>query len=454
MRVLGLKSARTNFPWVIFLFLFAVFALSSWKFYKPTEGYYAEDAYQISETARTGSLQRQIGLTSLGVFAALSLLRKTRSRVRINGCMGVLFLLYIGWTVMSIIWTVDMWLTVKGTLRFVLMCLGALAIAKTLSMRETVLLTFYTCILTLLISVVIELSLGTFNPFDASWRLSGVMHPVSQGWNCSLLGLSALLLSRNEQKSRSFYFGVFVIGLFFLLLSKSRMAVSATILSIIVYCFLTFTRSRKVALLILSTIFICLTYFILGDEIATYSAKIASFGRGSAGQESINTLTGRIPLWEECLRYASRSPIWGYGYNAFLTPRYLLNISESAGWMSSPHSGYIGTLLELGIIGVIFLVLTLGTALKLSIDMLKRNPDYVFSVCILVWLIMNLLLESFLLSSPFFPTFLALILLAKLSFINEPLTNIGSASIEIDTLIEGKIICLTTKSSRPPKLGG
>ena len=414
----------TKFPWVIFVCLFVIYVFSSWNFYKSAEGYYSADTYTISEEAQTGSLNRQIALMSLGAFALVYLLRKTRRRVQINGLLGILFLLYIAWIVLSIIWTVDTWLTVKAILRFTLMCMGALAIAKTLSIREIIILTLYVCLITLLISLSYELYLGTINPLDLAWRLSGVMHPISQGWNCSLLCLSALLLSRYTSRSRVYYLCIFIIGLICLLLTKSRMAFFATILSVSIFWFMVSTKYRNTAFIMASVVVICLAYFIAGDEIIKDSMRIAAFGRGMSGAETLSTLTGRIPLWEECLRYASRSPFWGYGYNTFLSPRFLLNISDGSGWMSSPHSGYIGTLLELGMIGVTFLLLTLGMAIKTSIDLSRRNADYVFSVCVFVWLSMNLILESFLITSPFFTTFVVLILLAKLSFISEPLKEV------------------------------
>lgn len=422
MEISEANATSTKSQWFIFVFLFAVFALSSWTFPDPTNGYDSENVDTISEQAKTGSLCRQIGLTSLGVFALVYLVRKTRWRVRINGLLGIMFLFYIAWIVMSMIWTVDTWLTVKAVLRFILMCAGALAVAKTLSMRETVMLTLYICLLTLLTSLSCELYQGTFNPLDPSWRLSGVMHPISQGWNCSLLSLSALYLSRNTQKgSRIYYLSIFMIGLAFLILTKSRMDIFATILSISIFWLLVSTRYQRMAFIMVSIIVLCLAYFIVSDEIIKNITQIAAFGRGISGEESISTLTGRIPLWEECLNYASRSPFWGYGYNTFLSPRFLLNISGGAGWMSSPHSGYIGTLLELGLVGLVFLILTLGMAIKASIDMSRRNMDHIFSVCVLVWLTMNLILEAFLISSPFLTTFVVLILLTKISFTSEPI---------------------------------
>ena len=33
---------------------------------------------------------------------------------------------------------------------------------------------------------------GTFSPFDGTWRFAGVVHPVTQGWNCGLLAIASL----------------------------------------------------------------------------------------------------------------------------------------------------------------------------------------------------------------------------------------------------------------------
>lgn len=401
---------------LIFVFLFTVFGMSSWEFHNAAIGFDAADAATISDQARIGSQARQIALAALGGFSALLLVKRTRYRVTLNGLLGAGFLFYICWVVLSITWSIDTGLTLKAVVRFILMCAGALAIAKTMSIRQIAVLTFYMCLLTLIVSVVYEYHLGTFAPLDDAWRLSGALHPVAQGWNCSLLCLSALYISHDAERGAKTWVCIFIVSLAFLLLTKSRMTFGATLAGIGTYWVIVLRRPQKVTLVLATVICLCLMYFVAGDHIGSYSLDIASFGRGKDGAESIGTLTGRIPLWEECLASARRRPYCGFGYNTFLSPRFLLNIRGAAGWTSSPHSGYIGTLVELGVIGIVVLLLTIGAAIRASLRNSAGEGEHVFSVCILVWLTMNLFLESFLITSSFFSTFLVLVIIEKLAF--------------------------------------
>jgi exopolysaccharide production protein ExoQ len=349
-----LTATPSHFPWILFIFLFVVFAMSSWNLTRPRDGYDAADANELSETAESGSLGRQIALTCLGLFA-LATARSTFRNIRVNGLTGAAFLAYVTWACASVAWSTDIGLTSKAAVRLLLMCCGALAISKRLTIRQIAHVAFGISALTLLISLALEITSGTFGPANPSWRLAGVMHPVSQGWNCSLLCLAAQHLSTHASRASKYaYRSAMVLGIVFLTLTKSRMAFAATLLSMAIYYLWNSTQLQRVISLAAFGSAVCLALLFMGGSFHHYAA----LGRESETEASFGTLTGRLPLWEECLRYSQKKPILGYGYNTFISPTNLLGISDASGWMSSPHSGYIGTLFELGAIG-----LTLGNYL-------------------------------------------------------------------------------------------
>jgi hypothetical protein len=98
----------------------------------------------------------------------------------------------------------------------------------------------------------------------------------------------------------------------------------------------------------------------------------------------------------------------------------LVWISERLGWATpSTHSGYFATLGGLGYIGAVPLVLILILSVTMSISLARRNPDYIFVAVVLVWLICNLVTEGQVLTRPYFPVFVWMIMLARLGFIRE-----------------------------------
>jgi O-antigen ligase len=113
-------------------------------------------------------------------------------------------------------------------------------------------------------------------------------------------------------------------------------------------------------------------------------------------------------------------PFVGYGYESFLTGQNLVWLYKKIRWATpSVHSGYIYTLGGLGYIGGVLLVLILLLSVKKSIGLARRNPEYAFVAAVFVWLSINLIIEDQILTRPYFPVFLWMILLARLGFIRE-----------------------------------
>jgi exopolysaccharide production protein ExoQ len=271
------------------------------------------------------------------------------------------------------------------------------------------------------ISVVSEIVLKSFQPFSSSWRFGGVLHPISQGLNCGLLALGSFALCKLSGKRSVVYFVIALVALCFLVMTKSRMAFASTIISIGVFWYYALPKSGKMASGLIGFVifvFSILSVFVLLKfDLRNVIIGLASFGRGAEGKASIAQMTGRIPLWEECLSYAVDRPVLGYGYNAFFTADHITQITEVIGWVPSHcHSGYIETLVSLGFVGTISLVVMLLLSLKMSIRLAKSSSEYAFTAAMMVWLCSNMFLESFLISSTSFPSFICLTLVVKMGF--------------------------------------
>jgi exopolysaccharide production protein ExoQ len=132
------------------------------------------------------------------------------------------------------------------------------------------------------------------------------------------------------------------------------------------------------------------------------------------------TLTGRIDIWRECVPYLDKHPIIGFGYGSFWTPDRLFFFKENRG-LATAHSAYLEVALDLGIVGLVTYILILVMAVKTSIFHYMRSAsiEYAFTSAVLLAYSLRLITES---AAPLsqVPSFLCLILLARLGFIKKP----------------------------------
>jgi O-antigen ligase len=404
--------------WAIFSFLLAVFFIVQ---YVPLsmidlEGFTSLDTFEaLSRSITEGDPKRQAALGLLGLFGFISLFGKHASPLRINGPLGWLVLFYLYWVFMSIIWANDYALTFRRLVIFAFSCLGALAVVRRFRFEDLIRFTFLSTSIYLLIGLAVEITHGRFHPFTAEYRFAGTFHPNYQGLNCTLLLLTAIFLAKKAKGSTLFYYVAALTGFGFLFITKSRTSLVCAICALLLYWFMVSSAFRKWQLVLGAGWCGSLILLLYGDTIISHNWKPDFPGRESA---DIETLTGRIPLWEECLKYFIKQPLLGYGYNGFWTPKHADAISYRIGWWPyASHSVYIDLLLGLGIIGMLAYVMINFVALGRSYRRFKDsdNAGYAFIAALLACCLLNGFLESTLLN-PNLLTFLSMAALASLAF--------------------------------------
>jgi exopolysaccharide production protein ExoQ len=88
------------------------------------------------------------------------------------------------------------------------------------------------------------------------------------------------------------------------------------------------------------------------------------------------SFTDRVPLWNEVLALGT-NPIFGEGYNSFWITDGARRFSESLWWHpNSTHNGYLDTYMNLGWIGICFLVLVIYSAFRKATRTLYSDFDY------------------------------------------------------------------------------
>jgi O-antigen ligase len=415
-------------PWITFLFLFIVFfvvqhdlfisLLSDTKF---------QPSAELSATATVqGNLVRRVAFLMLGIFGLIGLMREPRTVFKIYGFLGWLILFFLAWSFLSIAWAEEITLILRKLIVLAMLWLGILAVSKRFSLRDIIWFVLFSTSLYLIIGLSAELALGTFHPIASGYRFSGTLHPNQQGINCALLFLSGIAASQTTTRGRKYFLACALIGLFFLILTRSRTPFACAMAALFVHWSLVSSRSHKFAFILVVGFTFCLFMLLSGGNILSSLRQGVLLGRYD--HQNTYTLTGRVPLWEECLKYVKRRPLLGYGYGSFWTPRHIReitdaqvreNLAEQAWGISGACSVYIEFLLGLGIVGLVAYVLILIVGIIRSFVYYKAflNADYAFLWVLLMFCMLDGLLESGFVD-PGLTSFLMWLALVRLSFLS------------------------------------
>ncbi len=384
-----------NVPWVTFIFLAVVFFVAEHDLFFSIREQFTLSAEIYEARALGGSLPRRAVFSMLGLFGAINLLRRGQHRLKINGVLGWLILFYLVWASLSVTWADDLALTLRRIVVLWMLCLGALAVGKHFSLRDIILWVFFTTTLYLLVSLSLEAALGTFRPFTSGYRFAGTLHPNHQGVNCSLFLLATVAASRSTERGHKYFLLCAFVGIIFLILTGSRAGFVSGIAALLAfYWVLLSSRFLKLTWLLGISMGVCLILLLVVNDLFPALQKAALLGRTDS---SISTLSNRIPLWEECLDYAAKRPLQGYGYNSFFTPSHIVEISATQGWgIAEVHSAFFELILGTGMVGMVSFVLILIVGIKRAIENYKVSPSpcYAFFIAIFLFSLLHGVLES------------------------------------------------------------
>lgn len=432
------KIKANYLPWIAILLIVVLFVFVENRriFTKYDPGFYSSaDAAEIIATKTVeGSIPHGVSLVVLGLFGLVSLWRPSTNRFQINGTLGFLLLIFFSWAALSISWAEDPSLAFRKVVILGLFWLGALGFAYRYSLEDVLWLAFLGSAILVVSGLLGELSLGTFTPFSPGYRFSGGLHPNHQGWTCGLLLITSVVLGGKGKGTRNRFFFLFtgLLALLLLILTRSRIATASTILVLLFYWYLTSPQRRKIITTLFGVAFICLLYILLQHNLVDYTKTAVAMGR--TDYHNLSDLTGRVPLWEDLSRYASRRTFAGYGFNAFWTPEHVLVVSKQLYWgVPGAHSGILDLVLGVGIIGATLFLIIIFATLKTLIRKWKDsyNRLYLFSILLVIFYLSIMLAEE-IFSSTCFPGFIFTIILMKFALTTPRSYAIEAASQELD----------------------
>jgi exopolysaccharide production protein ExoQ len=386
---LDMKTALPIFAFFALIFFFSEHYL----YYSRLENF--DLSADVVETfALEGQLQRRIAFVALALFAITGLLARVRQSLKLRGALGWMLAFFVLWSIMSISWSIDPGVTLRRLGVFVIICLSAIATVRLFPISFLPSCAFFVTASYLLVGLIVEVSLGTFSPLSEGYRFAGTLHPNIQGTNCAMMLLSAIALAGSVKRRRAVFILAACVAFLALILTKSRTAFAATLFALTAFKGLSASKS-KYAVVILSVVWVfCLSYILWGEDLIAAFEKWLFMGRGSEG---LDTLAGRIQIWERSLNYIAQRPLHGYGFSSFWVPRHIREFSEAVGiGINGAHSVYLDLLLNVGLVGSITYVLILCLGIKDALSYYKKTDaaGYGFLLMLLVFSAVHGVLEG------------------------------------------------------------
>jgi exopolysaccharide production protein ExoQ len=434
------KERSRPLPWRLFFFVNVVlfFALH-WplQIHTSTDDYNAFE--MVSVAGVEGSIVRQVALIVLCVVAIVTLWRGPKtSRLRMQGFVGWLLVGFVAWASISAMWSDDIPLTLKRLVSFLILCVVAVAVVRSFTLRKIILWTFFTTAVYLVVAIFAELATGIFHPLAYGYRFSGIQHPNGEGVQCGILALSGLVAGNTETQHKRLYRGFALVGFIFLVLSASRTALTATLLAAAVYTITISSWKVKIMLVPVFVTVVSFLIFLFGTGLSSGLQRAITMGRVDVA-DSPDSVSGRTVIWKDVGPYIGKHPITGFGYQTFWTPSRQTVISDEEQWdVPDSHSAYVDCLLTLGIVGLMLFALSLLSGLWQAsvVYRVTRNSHVAFLGGILVFCIVSGFFESALGEGGVL-TLLSFIVLARLAFV-PPATAVRSPA---DALSVPKEIC-------------
>ena len=168
------------------------------------------------------------------------------------------------------------------------------------------------------------------------------------------------LISDRKYKTPLFWADIFILIMSLWLLNGPGKSTSKTslMLFLIALCLFVCLRLLSHRPQVVGKFLIIGGIFVLFMEIASslvFDESASTMLITSLGRDK--TLTGRTFLWDELMRMASKHSVLGVGYGCFWTGENIVRLEQKFDWgPSTAHNGFLDVYLDLGFVGIIFLI--------------------------------------------------------------------------------------------------
>jgi exopolysaccharide production protein ExoQ len=361
----------------------------------------ASDAYHKRDNAtadrRSGTnLYSAIGFFSLAGFGIAALLLPDERERRKWNAFLLLLAAYWLWAGMSTLWSPDVFVSMKKYLILLLLIVSSFGITKLLNREELIWFVVLTSTVLIVVGLFAELSLGTFRPNRSTYRFSGLVHTNSQSFFGAMLCISAFCITPKNSQWKVISWIFIGIGVGCIVLTKSRTSMVGLLATALIVSILATRGYRRWVLLTgmgFSASIAFLALALLSGAASRGVFGVAAMGRG----ENTESLTGRVPLWQELFLAIKARPFGGYGFGSFWNSKRVTYYSEMFYWeIPSGHSMYIDSVLELGAIGGFLFLSILVVGLLIALLRYYAIPAHnaLFPISLIVFAFVHGFTES------------------------------------------------------------
>ncbi|HTF72084.1 MAG TPA: O-antigen ligase family protein [Edaphobacter sp.] len=273
----------------------------------------------------------------------------------------------------SVLWTSSIKITVQMFIEISLCTLFACYLSIRVSTRQLMQILMFMGVVASLLSILFALALPSYGIFagygTSAWQ--GICtHKNTLGVSSAYLLLPAFFATQYSRSTRCAY-GLLLVLLIFM--SQSRGAWFYTLGVFVFVGWLHLYRQMRrshALLLVLITGALCTVLIVL---IAAYFSNLAAL----VGKDP--TMSGRFKIYKEVWLAIVKRPILGYGLGGFWFPGSLESqrLGLAIGWANIGYSesGILELALQIGSLGVAFLLAMIATAVIRAVKLL-RSPFY------------------------------------------------------------------------------
>ena len=401
-----------------------------------------DQAGSTASAVESGSLSRTLLVLTFGAVGASMLPMAVKRLDRAGWRLLTLLTAYLAWSALSFTWSEAPQLTVRRLLLAALLILGAFGLgagyygrsenARGILARDLLLAGLVAGASTWISA----LSRGGVDALAGDWELVPVGVGTTIGFPMLLAALVSVYGRHTSAVPAPFSshrtLGVVLIGALVTLVSLRKRVLLAVSLLATATLSLVFHRSgaRRAMLvrLIAGISMIAIVGVLLGVDIAGSATPIVTRGEQELDLE---TLTGRVPLWEELIDQASERPWTGVGFGAFWTPERMANVEAAVGWPAvNAHNGFVDEVLATGLPGLVLLFGAWVAAIRALARRAGQGDG--FALLGAVWLGCFLLLNTtgtltqFLFQFPFYSA----LVLAFAAFTSDSASHVSHSTAE------------------------
>ncbi len=359
-------------------------------------------AFDIGLTLPTGPLLPGFVTTAIRYFiwgtTCLLIGLNWKSALRIANRHKLLWILTaIGW--LSFLWSDFPLKTFKDNREVLQMASFALYFATRFSLKEQVKLVAWTIAVAALVSTFFAIAMPAIaihkDDHPGAWR--GIYDHKNVLGSMMLLGsLAFFFMPTDNQRQRFYKWAGVSLTLLMMLLSTSKTSVILSFLLVmILFLYRKFKWQGRI-----TVSFLNIALLVLGGGglllMSNWASFITKLGRDP-------TLTGRTVIWSFVLSKLEERPLFGYGRGAFWLPENqdALAAGQLLGHglrLPHAHNGFLDCALDLGFIGLLLFLIIFFTAFirALKLAYATKNPEDMWPLAFLIFLVMNNLTESYL----------------------------------------------------------